>query len=204
MMRALVHSEAANPENQDRGAIIETSVGLVLVVADGAGGISGGTKAARIAVDYVREHAHELDSPESCADLLRRMDQVIYDDAIAGETTCVVSVLKNTRVYGAGVGDSGAWLIGTSGLVNLTEAQARKPFIGSGAACVVPFDRDLADAERLLLATDGLLKYASSERIACACLNSDHAEAGRKLIELVRYRSGALPDDVTVIVAQLR
>jgi hypothetical protein len=55
-----------------------------------------------------------------------------------------------------------------------------------------------------LLSTDGLLKYASSDRIASTCLSADHAEVGRKLIELVRYPSGALPDDVTVVVAQLR
>jgi serine/threonine protein phosphatase PrpC len=57
--------------------------------------------------------------------------------------------------------------------------------------------------EYLLLATDGLLKYAPSERIIAACRESATETAAKNLIELVRYRSGALPDDVTVILAKL-
>ena len=47
-MRAKLETAARNPENQDRGAVIEASVGLIMVVADGASGQSGDAEAAAI------------------------------------------------------------------------------------------------------------------------------------------------------------
>lgn len=202
MKTAILETAAGNPENQDRGAVIESRVGLVMVVADGAGGQSGGARAASMAVDYVREHTHELETSDACVNLLHAMDQVIAKDGVAGETTCVVAVVSENDIYGASVGDSGAWIIIKNGILNLTQRQAIKPFIGSGAAWAAPFSSGRTRGERLLLATDGLLKYTSPDRIASACVDGDLAHCARKLIELVRYPSGGLPDDVTV-VAQL-
>ena len=54
-----------------------------------------------------------------------------------------------------------------------------------------------------MLATDGLLKYTSSERILAVCREHPPEVATQKLIELVRYPSGALPDDVTIIVSEI-
>lgn len=88
-----------------------------------------------------------------------------------------------------------------NGLRNLTERQSRKPLIGSGAALPMPFFYNRTENGILLLATDGLLKYASAERIANVRRQQKQAEAARALTELVRYPSGALPDDVTVILA---
>ena len=56
-MKAILHTAAGNPQSQDRGAIVECAVGLVLVVADGAGGLSGGAEAAGLAVQAAREGA---------------------------------------------------------------------------------------------------------------------------------------------------
>jgi serine/threonine protein phosphatase PrpC len=189
-------------ENQDRGAIIETSVGLVLVVADGAGGQSGGKMAANLAVDLIREAANELRDPKSCLALLQRMDKAVDEDKNAGETTCALAVVSGSEVYGASVGDSAAWMIDETGFINLTARQSRRPSIGSGVAYPIPFDHTRTGREFLLLTTDGLLKYTSPERIMTTCRESaPPAEIARRLIELVRYRSGALPDDVTVIFA---
>jgi hypothetical protein len=47
-----------------------------------------------------------------------------------------------------------------------------------------------------------LLKYASAERIAAVALANDLETSARDLIELVRYPSGALPDDVSVLLAR--
>ena len=91
-MRAILETAAGNPENQDRGAVIESSVGLVLVAADGAGGRAGGAEAAAMAVELVREKAHELHDPNSCVRLLQSIDQVIAKDGVAGETTCALAV----------------------------------------------------------------------------------------------------------------
>jgi PPM family protein phosphatase len=202
-MNAILHTAAGNPENQDRGAVIHSPSGLILVVADGAGGRSGGAEAATLAIEVVRRTAHELHDSESCVGLLREMDHVIAKDDAAGETTCALAVITEAQLYGASVGDSGILLIGQSDFADLTQGQSRKPFIGSGTAGPVSFIHDRSGAARLLLATDGLLKYTSAERIVEACRTQDTETAARQLIELVRYRSGALPDDVTVILARL-
>src|SRR6266853_3865429 len=107
-MNAILQSAAGNPENQDRGAVIESTAGLVLVVADGAGGLSGGAEAAAMAIEYARRNAHELRDSKSCVNLLQKLDQLIAKDADAGETTCALTVVTERQVYGASVGDSGA------------------------------------------------------------------------------------------------
>ncbi len=200
-MRFAFETAAGNPENQDRGEIIESGVGLVLAVADGAGGLSGGTEAATMAMELVHQNANELRNSSVCVALLQRMDQAICQDRVAGETTCALAVVTGAGVYGASVGDSGVWVVNESGVVNLSERQSRKPFIGSGGAWPTPFEYNITDRDSLLLATDGLLKYAGSERIVAICRNEVGSQVPRRLIELVRYPSGALPDDVTVIFA---
>lgn len=154
-------------------------------------------------VELVRQNANLLINAESCAELLRKMDAAIAKDAVAGETTCAVAVVTSEEISGASVGDSGAWLIPTSGnYIDLTQGQQRKPFIGSASGWPVPFRRP-REAGRLLLATDGLLKYTSAERINATCREHPADAAAQRLIELVRYPSGALPDDVTIIVSEL-
>jgi serine/threonine protein phosphatase PrpC len=82
-MNAMLKTAAGNPENQDRGAIINATSGRILVIADGAGGRSGGCAAAEMAVEIARQHAHQLEDAAACATLLRTMDQQIFRDAIA-------------------------------------------------------------------------------------------------------------------------
>lgn len=202
-MKPILLTAAGNPESQDRGVVIHDGPRLVLCVADGAGGRSGGTEAANMTVEWVRQNANMLKNAESCAEMLRKLDAAIANDAIAGETTCALAVVMSEDMFGASVGDSGIWLIPANGNhLDLTQAQQRKPFIGSGSAWPVSFQRPL-QAGCLLLATDGLLKYTSAERINAACREHPTDVAAQRLIELVRYPSGALPDDVTVIVSEL-
>jgi len=202
-MKPILLSVAGNPENQDRGLIIDDGPRVVLCVADGAGGRSGGTEAASMVVEFVRQHANQLTDADSCAEVLRKLDAAIAKDVIAGETTCVLMVVTPEAIFGASVGDSGAWLIPASGNhLDLTQAQPRKPFIGSGSAWPVSFRRP-RQGGGLLLATDGLLKYTSAERIITTCREHPADVAPERLVELVRYQSGALPDDVTVIFGQL-
>jgi serine/threonine protein phosphatase PrpC len=201
-MRAAIETAAGESENQDRGAIFEAAVGLVLAVADGAGGLSGGKQAATMAIDLVRKQANDLRDTTSCVRLLQQIDQTVEQDKMAGETTCALAVVTESEVYGASVGDSGVWVMNETGFANLTARQSRKPFIGSGVVSPIPFDHMRTCREFVLLATDGLLKYTSPERIMTTCRESGPPdEIARHLIQLVRYQSGALPDDVTVIFA---
>jgi len=202
-MKPILLTAAGNPENQDRGLILQDGQRVVLCVADGAGGRSGGTEAASMAVEWVRHNVGLMSNADSCAEVLRKMDQAIAKDSIAGETTCALAIVTSAEIFGASVGDSGAWLIPQNGThLDLTQGQQRKPFIGSGSAWSVPFRHPMQGGS-LLLATDGLLKYASAERISETCRQHPTVSAAQRFIELVRYPSGALPDDVTLILTML-
>jgi serine/threonine protein phosphatase PrpC len=202
-MNPVLLTAGGNPQNQDRGLILHDGGQVVLCVADGAGGLSGGAEAAILAVEMVRQNAFLLVNADACVELLRNMDAAVAKDSIAGETTCALAVLTSAEIFGASVGDSGVWLIPEIGdHLNLTHAQQRKPFVGSGTAWPIPF-RHARAAGSLLLATDGLLKYTSAERIIALCRERSVDVAAERLIELVRYPSGALPDDVTLILARL-
>jgi len=202
-MKPILLTAAGNPENQDRGLILHDSPRVVLCVADGAGGRSGGMEAADMAVELVRQSAALMGNAGSCAQVLRKMDAAIARDSIAGETTCALAIVTPEVIFGASAGDSGVWLLPESGAhVDLTQAQQRKPFLGSGSAWPVSFQRP-RQVGCLLLATDGLLKYTSAERILAACHEHSADVAARRLIELVRYPAGTLPDDVTVILTAI-
>ena len=60
---------------------------------------------------------------------------------------------------GAGWREFMDWIT-AEGHFDLTEAQKRKPYLGSGMASPVPFELKLTQQGTLLLATDGLFKYA--------------------------------------------
>ena len=114
-MRPILLTVAGNPQNQDRGLVIEDGLRLVLCVADGAGGLSGGAEAATLAVDLVHQNASLIGNPDSCAEVLRKIDATIAKDSIAGETTCALAIVTSEEIFGASVGDSGVWLIPKTG-----------------------------------------------------------------------------------------
>lgn len=129
-MRPVLLTEAGGKDNQDRGLIVHDGPRLVLCVADGAGGISGGAEAATMVMEMVRQWSYQLVSANACVELLRKIDAVIAQDAQAGETTCVLVVATPTEIFGASVGDSGAWLIPSQGgHLNLTSGQQRAAYL---------------------------------------------------------------------------
>lgn len=202
MFAASKQIHAGDRELQDRAEFFWCGSNLVLVVADGAGGMGGGAEAAEFIVSNVRKRIASSDlNSESLNRLLVSLDQETAAIGAFGETTCVVVVLSDSGVIGASVGDSGAFICSETGLENLTANQVRKPFLGSGRATLVNFARKSLDGT-LLIASDGLLKYTSLEKIAATILTADIDTAAKRLIELVRYKSGALPDDVSVLLAR--
>lgn len=118
-----------------------------------------------------------------------------------GETTCIIVILSEAEIIGASVGDSGALIFSKDGVDNLTRNQIRKPLLGSGQASPVGFSQTHLDGV-LLIASDGLLKYTSQEKIAATIAASGFDEAAKKLIDLVRYQSGTLPDDVSILLTR--
>ncbi|HEY1662665.1 MAG TPA: protein phosphatase 2C domain-containing protein [Verrucomicrobiae bacterium] len=193
---------AGGKELQDRAEIYWSGSNLVLVVADGAGGRSGAAEAAEFVANRVKQTIqHAKFSPRGLCEFLRSIDQQMVAAENVGETTCVLVVISESGIVGASVGDSGAWCISASGLDNLTGNQSRKPFLGMGVATPFGFERDSLNGT-LLVASDGLLKYTSTERIVAVALGDDLEKSAKNLVDLVRYQSGALPDDISVLLAR--
>jgi serine/threonine protein phosphatase PrpC len=130
--------------------------------------------------------------------LLRADDEALKT---GGESTGVFVLLTERTLAGASVGDSEAWIIGAQDINRLTARQRRKPCLGTSAASPVAFGYPGLTGT-LLVASDGLFKYTSAGAIANAARHSDLEVAAQTLIELVRYPSGELPDDISIVLVR--
>lgn len=196
---------ASRAHSDDRLAVHRVRGGLVVVVADGAGGISGGGAAADRALALVERHlgAPRVDpfSPATWAELLAGADLEIEEDGACGETTAIVVAVSEDGLAGASVGDSGAWLVRAGGYEELTAGQHRKRRLGSGRAVPVPFERPRLDGT-LLVATDGLFAYARSDALCRLACGENLDAAALALGRLVRLPSGELADDLTLVLVR--
>lgn len=188
--------------DEDRAEWFDLRGGLAIVLADGAGGRSGGREAAEAVVRGVRARARELADADAteCAAVLEAVDRELAAQAHGGEATAVLVLVRGREVVGASVGDSGAWLVGPGGVRELTGRQVRKPFVGVGSATATPFASTVKQDERLLVASDGLLKYVDRDRIVAASHSGPLAQAARSLVDQARLPSGGLQDDVAVVL----
>jgi len=184
---------------QDRVNVMEFDDGVVIVVADGAGGIGGGDLAAETVIREVTASASMTRDAEAWCGLLRQIDHRVG----VGESTCVVVAVSQRGIVGASVGDSQAWLIADGKLENLTAGQIRKPLLGSGDAVPVGFTHD-SRPSLLLVATDGFCNYVRREKLLKEILWIDFAVLVRKLVEMVRLPSGELWDDVGIVACRPR
>jgi serine/threonine protein phosphatase PrpC len=204
MFETLKVQEAWAARLEDRAEVFARGEEAVVVVADGASGRPGAAYTAEAAVrmvgEFVTGQAARPD-PLAWCHLLRRIDEALAHDPAAGETTAVITALSADGILGASVGDSGAWLVAPDGVLDLTAHQRRKPFPGTGMAVPVPFAAPWTTGT-LLVASDGLFKYADRARIGAAAGAEDLEAAARHLVDLVRLPSGKLQDDVTVVLCR--
>jgi serine/threonine protein phosphatase PrpC len=170
----------------------------LIVLADGAGGTTGGRQAADRIVGY---RFGSLRGPLDCVEDLRRLDDELASDPSCGESTAVLLVVLDGKVFGASVGDSGAWALTVDGVLDVTERQRRKPLLGSGEAEPVGFGPLLFN-DRVLVASDGLLKYAARERIRRSTFIEDIDAAADELVAAARLPSGLLQDDLSLVIVQ--
>lgn len=196
-----VESDRAAPEDAVR--VVQTAGTAAFAVADGAGGIGGGARAARLVVDGFTEIMGEVEprnaTPGQCCEFLVRLDAQIQRDSEAGESTAVVAVVRENQVVGASVGDSEAWVMGGDGNCEILTSSQRRSRIGSGQADPVGFRATVAGAT-LLVATDGLFHAAQAETIRTALLGEPTPEM---LVSLARSRSGRLYDDVALVLVSV-
>src|SRR5215468_5569678 len=131
----IVHAVAmasVRRKGQDRARVFEVGDDRIIVLADGAGGTGNGALAAQAIVDAVGAATHATqDWCALLADLDRDGNRLGH-----GESTAVILAIRGGTISGASVGDSGAWLLRESDVIDLTEGQRRKPLVGSGC---VPF-----------------------------------------------------------------
>lgn len=80
--------------------------------------------------------------------------------------------------------------------------QPRKPLVGSGASRPAAFG-PTALRGRLLVATDGLLKYAALEVIAAHCRSPSLEAAADAILQSVGLASGTYHDDVALALGEL-
>lgn len=187
---------------QDRAVLVPIDGGVVVAVADGAGGRAGGAEAATAVIGAVAAASTRGDPwrGDYWVEVLRQVDAEVAAARHGGESTAVVLALGE-HIVGASVGDSAAWILGSSGIVDLTGSQHRRPMIGSGCAAVASFAGEV-NAGTVLVASDGFAKYAPRARVASAPAGVDLAGAVSGLIDMVRLRSGALQDDVAVVLCR--
>ena len=189
----------ASESGEDRATAIPTRDGYLVAVADGAGGTGGGAAAAERVIAALSKLATRAANVDWWSALLELDEQLSVS---GGQTTGVVAFTDGNRITGASVGDSAAWLISPGGEVtDLTAHQRRRPLLGMGEALPVQFEAEI-EGGRLLLASDGLFKYSTAEQICSLAMQGSVEEAARALANCVRLPSGALPDDVAVIVVE--
>ncbi len=214
-MNVYSFSEAGgHPENEDAFLVQRhpDDPGLLLVaVADGQGGQSGGGRAARIAVKATVEAAarHEpaklRASPYVWREILHEADDAVMADPDAGFTTLVgfVAPEAGAAVLGASCGDSSLLLVDGSEPVECTSHQYKNPPVGSGDARFVPFTGPHASPWRVLAMTDGVWKYAGWEAVREAA----GSQRGRAVVDAIAARarlprSGGFPDDFTLVLVE--
>lgn len=197
MVEAAVRVSTASGPGEDRAVAVQTAGGYLVAVADGAGGTGNGAAAAERLIAALTKLAGDAASTD-WFDALCAFDDEL--SASGSQTTGVVAFIGSDRVVGASVGDSSAWLISSDGEVtDLTARQRCRPLLGSGEALPVQFEAERRGG-RVLLASDGLFKYATAERICALAMQGSVAEAANTLANCVRLPSGALQDDVAVVV----
>lgn len=197
---AYLLSQGQRERSQDRAGIFPHKDGVVLVVADGAGGTARGEEAAQLVLEAVRalvSQSETLPDAAGWSDLLQALDPALA--RLGGQTTAVVASVSSTGIQGASVGDSIAWLLEGNHYQDLTQRTPIKPLLGSGEASLGVFLHQEAGGI-LLLASDGLWRYAPAQKI-CDVIHTqrgDLASAGQQLFQTVRLPSGALQDDVSI------
>jgi PPM family protein phosphatase len=200
-MLTVAHRVENGERGEDRVHVEHFGSRTLAVVADGAGGTGGGATAAAMACSFAaqRLRTKSTGTAENWARCLYEVDRALIQTG--GQCTAVIVEISEGSVFGASVGDSGARMIHGNAIVDLTENQHRKPLLGSDEAMPMGFG-PIELSGRLLIATDGLFKYATESEIALRATRVSVNEAVASLIEGVRLRSGALQDDVGIILIE--
>lgn len=198
-----IASASSRDASEDRAEVLTRGEDLVVILADGAGGLRGGATASDTIMSAMREHIDQGGDPydvRSLSNVFRTTDAHLAK-RMAGETTAIALVVGDHGITGVSSGDSEAWLVSGGRVGILTSGQTRKR-LGSGKASPQPFHGANLDGI-LVIASDGLFKHASADAIARCCGASTVEDVVQELVRLPMLQSGRYPDDIVVVaVAQ--
>jgi hypothetical protein len=184
---------------QDAVGIFPCADGVVIVVADGAGGTNDGEAASRDVVAAIRESATADRGPSDWAAVLRQIDHGIP----LGQSTACVVVLDGNGMTGASVGYSRVAILVEDTMIFPTDGQVRKPLLGTGAAEPRSF-RHAWSGEPVIVASDGLWNAVPVSRLSAELRFIDFPVLAKTLAAMTRLPSGAFADDVAVVCARRR
>lgn len=201
-------------QNEDRYIAREERGTLLLAVADGVGGSAGGEVAANAAIVELADRFFAAPDDRAIsdrlADAVREANSAVLRAATSsgnGEaaSTLVAAAMRGGRLIVANLGDSRAYLVRDAVARQLTDdhhgevASSITRFVGDPRG-VQPdvFVEDLRAGDRLVLCSDGLTRYVTSEEIASRATGADLQAAANALVELALARGGE--DNVTVVL----
>jgi serine/threonine protein phosphatase PrpC len=197
-------SASSRLKTQDAAQTFERDDVLVAVLADGGGGMRGGEAASRSLVAVVEsavgDRGFALERMQSWVDLFGATDAALAASG-PSQTTGVVVVVGPRGLMGLSTGDSEAWVVTSTGVDNLTVGQHTRHRLGSSQMTAATFERSALRGV-LVVATDGLFKYAAEGVIARIVRANAIGAAAEGLVELVRLRSGKVADDVAVVLVR--
>lgn len=105
---------------------------LLALLADGAGGTSGGRESATWALDELERRLKSVRIGREPLHHVMSELAVEAQERSAGQTTLIVVQLTGTRLVGASIGDSEVRLFDPTSCQTLTDGQQRKPLLGGG------------------------------------------------------------------------
>lgn len=200
--------------NEDRWLARRYAGTVLIAVADGVGGSSGGDIASGLTVETLAAAFAAPTFRESTQSALanaiqRANDAVLRRSAELGHpqaaSTLVTAAIRGREACVANVGDSRAYLIRRGTSRQITTDHAGEPagsitrFLGD-ARGVQPdiFVETLQPGDRLVLCSDGLTRHVSDAEIAAHASAADPARAADALIGMANSRGGL--DNVTVLI----
>ncbi len=225
-------------ENQDRFhvSMLDDNTGIA-VVCDGMGGAASGSVASEMASGIVFDRlnlSYRADmEPRSIKSMLTSAltaaNTVVYQKSRDNEenegmgTTCVAALLHNNLCCIASVGDSRAYLLDESGIIQITtdhtmveylhskgiidEAQKKvhkmknviTRAIGVEPALEVDyFEVDVKPGAVILICTDGLTNYCSDELMYSIVYKRPLEQAANELIDYANNSGGK--DNITAVL----
>ena len=113
-----------SPIEDSAGLVPLNDDALVMMVADGVGGLPTGWKASGVVLEHVRDQlakADKEDAPRRTAilDGIEQANHSLRELGTGTSTTLVVAIVRDQQVRTFHIGDSSAWICGQRGVMKL-------------------------------------------------------------------------------------